>query len=266
VNKGLIFDIRRFSVHDGPGIRTTVFFKGCPLTCWWCHNPESRAEVPEKTVRHLALEGKKFPVEETTGRYMSIEEVLSEALKDRLFYEESKGGVTLSGGEPMLQAEFAAGLLSALKEAGIHTAMDTCGQVRQEDLEMVIPHVDLFLFDLKLMDEKEHFDFTGVSNKLIHDNLLFLVRSGKQAIIRFPVIPGITDSRRNIDLMKEFLMRLQPSVSRIHLLPFHSFGGKKYERLNLANKLKGVKDLGREDLVPLQKEFEKLGFEVFIGG
>jgi pyruvate formate lyase activating enzyme len=118
VNKGLIFDIRRFSVHDGPGIRTTVFFKGCPLTCWWCHNPESRAEVPEKTVRHLALEGKKFPVEETTGRYMSIEEVLSEALKDRLFYEESKGGVTLSGGEPMLQAEFAAGLLSALKEAG----------------------------------------------------------------------------------------------------------------------------------------------------
>lgn len=266
MNKGLIFDIRRFSVHDGPGIRTTVFFKGCPLTCWWCHNPESRAEVPEKTVRHLALEGKKFPVEETTGRYMTIEEVLAEVLKDRLFYEESNGGVTLSGGEPMLQAEFAAGLLSAFKDAGIHTAMDTCGHVRQEDLEKVIPHVDLFLFDLKLMDEKEHFEFTGVSNKLIHDNLLFLVRSGKQAIIRFPVIPGITDSPKNIDLLKEFLMRLQPGVSRIHLLPYHTGADAKYSRLQVENKLKHIKSLQREDLEPLKKELEELGFDVFIGG
>jgi len=266
VNKGLIFDIRRFSVHDGPGIRTTVFFKGCPLTCWWCHNPESRAEVPEKTVKHVALEGRTFPAEETTGRYMTVEEVLSEVLKDRLFYEESDGGVTLSGGEPMLQAEFAAGLLAALKGAGIHTALDTCGQVRQEELEKVLPFVDLFLYDLKLMDEKEHVEFTGVSNKLIHDNLLFLVRSGRQVAIRFPVIPGITDSRRNTDLLKEFLMSLQPAITGIHLLPYHTFGGKKYERLNLVNKLKGVKDLGREDLEPLKKEFEELGFEVLIGG
>jgi pyruvate formate lyase activating enzyme len=266
VNKGLIFDIRRFSVHDGPGIRTTVFFKGCPLTCWWCHNPESRAEVPEKSLKQLTLDGKKFPVEEVTGKYLTVPEIMEEALKDRLFYEESKGGVTLSGGEPMLQAEFAAGLLTALKEAGIHTAMDTCGQVRQEELEMVIPYVDLFLFDLKLMDEKEHFAFTGVSNKLIHDNLLFLVGSGKQVIIRFPAIPGITDSRRNIDLLKEFLMRLQPAVSRIHLLPYHTSADAKYSRLQVENKLKNIKSLQREDLEPLKKELEELGFETFIGG
>jgi pyruvate formate lyase activating enzyme len=266
VNKGLIFDIRRFSVHDGPGIRTTVFFKGCPLTCWWCHNPESRATEPETSVKTLTLEGRKFPMNEVTGKHMSAREVLEEALRDRIFYDESDGGVTLSGGEPLLQADFAAELLNVLKQEGIHTAIDTCGHVRREELEKVLPETDLFLFDLKLMDEKEHFEFTGVSNKLIHDNLLFLADSGKNVIIRFPVIPGITDTRRNIDALKLFLMHLQPGISKIHLLPFHTGAEAKYSRLQLLNKMDKVKSLQREDLVPLKEEFVQLGFEVIIGG
>jgi pyruvate formate lyase activating enzyme len=266
VNKGLIFDIRRFSVHDGPGIRTTVFFKGCPLTCWWCHNPESRAPEPENSVRTLTLEGKKFPVEETTGTFMTVREVVAEVMKDRIFFEESGGGATLSGGEPMLQADFAADLLTSMKSEGIHTAMDTCGQARHEEFEKILHVTDLFLFDLKLMDEKEHFEYTGASNKLIHDNLLFLVDKGKQVIIRFPVIPGCTDTRRNIDGLKNFLMRLQPGVSKIHLLPYHTGAGAKYSRLQILNKMKEVKSLRGEDLVPLKEELEELKFETVIGG
>jgi pyruvate formate lyase activating enzyme len=266
VNKGLIFDIRRFSVHDGPGIRTTVFFKGCPLTCWWCHNPESRATEPETSVKTLTLDGKKFPVNEVTGKYMTVPEVLEEALRDRIFYDESGGGVTLSGGEPLLQADFAAELLEGLKQEGIHTVVDTCGHVRREDLEKVMPATDIFLFDLKLIDEKEHFEFTGVSNKLIHDTLGFLVDRGKNVIIRFPVIPGITDTRRNVDALKQFLMHLQPGVSRIHLLPFHTGAEAKYGRLQMLNRMKDVKSLQREDLAPLKEEFVQLGFEVVIGG
>ncbi len=266
MNKGLIFDIRRFSVHDGPGIRTTVFFKGCPLTCWWCHNPESRATEPETTVKTLTLEGKKFPVNEVTGNYMTVPEVLKEVLTDRIFFDESGGGVTLSGGEPMLQAEFALELLMALKSEGLHTAMDTCGQVRREDVEKILPYADLFLFDLKLMDEQAHFEYTGVSNKLIHDNLIFLVESGKKVHIRFPVIPGITDTQKNILGLEEFLMRLQPGIRRIHLLPFHTGAEAKYSRLQMLNRMKEVKSLQREDLDPLKSELEALNFEVLIGG
>jgi pyruvate formate lyase activating enzyme len=266
VNKGLIFDIRRFSVHDGPGIRTTVFFKGCPLSCWWCHNPESRDPRPEESVRQLTVEGKKFPWKETTGKFMTVDEIMEAVLKDRIFYDESGGGVTLSGGEPMLQADMTIALLSSLKRADLHTAMDTCGQVRQEDLAAILPHTDLFLYDLKLMDEKEHAEFTGASNKLILGNLRFLVDCGKQVFIRFPVIPGITDTRKNTDLLKKYLRSLRPGVSRIHLLPFHSMGKKKYERLKLHNKLKDLKDVTAEELVPLKKEFEEIGLEVVIGG
>ncbi len=202
----------------------------------------------------------------TTGSYLTVPAILDEVLKDRVFYEESGGGITLSGGEPMLQPEFAAELLSALRHEGIHTAVDTCGQVRREDLSAIAGYTDLFLYDLKLMDEQEHMAFTGVSNKLIRDNLIFLTGEGKNVFIRFPVIPGITDTGKNISALKEFLMQLQPGISRIHLLPYHSMGGKKYERLNLVNRLRDVKDLTREDLGPLQSEFSALGFEVVIGG
>jgi pyruvate formate lyase activating enzyme len=266
VNKGLIFDIRRFSVHDGPGIRTTVFFKGCPLSCWWCHNPESRSPEPETSVKTLTLDGRKFPVNEVTGTSMTVEAVMEEVLKDRIFYDESEGGVTLSGGEPMLQADFATGLLAALKEEAIHTALDTCGHVRREDFEKILPYTDLFLFDLKLMDEEEHIEFTGVSNKLIHDNLLYLAESGRQVIIRFPVIPGITDTPRNVSALKRFLMSLRPGVSAIHLLPYHTAAEAKYSRLQMENRLKGVKSLQREDLEPLKRELKTLGFDVIIGG
>lgn len=266
MNKGLIFDIRRFSVHDGPGIRTTIFFKGCPLSCWWCHNPESKSSAPEEAVKILTLEGKKFPVKEALGRYMTVDEVMTEVEKDRLFFDESSGGVTLSGGEPMLQAGFAIELLKKLKEKDIHTTVDTCGFVRREVLEATLPVTDLYLFDLKLMDENEHLEYTGVPNTLIHQNLIYLTDQRKQVIIRFPVIPGITDTRKNIDLMKEFLIKLQPRISKICLLPYHSLGKSKYDRLKIENKLKNVKDLTADDLQPLKQEFEELHFEVTIGG
>ena len=266
MNKGLIFDIRRFSVHDGPGIRTTVFFKGCPLSCWWCHNPEGRFPEPEETERTLTLDGKKYRVEETTGTYLSATEVLDEVLRDRIFYEESGGGVTLSGGEPLLQPDFAAEVLRALKDEGVHTAVDTCGQVRREDLEKVLDFTDLFLFDIKLLDEADHLEYTGVSNKLIHDNLFLLIERKKQVIIRFPVIPGITDTGRNIDLLKIMLMQVKPAVSQIHILPYHSMATKKYLRLNIDNKLENVKNLNKKDLEHLQDNLGGLGFKVIIGG
>jgi len=266
VNKGLIFDIRRFSVHDGPGIRTTIFFKGCPLSCWWCHNPESKSSLPEDTVKVLTLEGKKFPVKEVLGKYLTVDEVMTEVEKDRLFFDESSGGVTLSGGEPLLQAGFAIELLKKLKEKDIHTALDTCGFVRQDTLKATLPFTDLYLFDLKLMDEHEHLEYTGVSNTLIHQNLIFLTEQHKQVIIRIPVIPGITDSRKNMDLLKEFLIKLQPCISEICLLPYHSLGNSKYDRLKIENKLKNVKSLTAEELQPLKQEFEEEHFEVKIGG
>jgi len=266
VTKGLIFDIRRFSVHDGPGIRTTLFFKGCPLSCWWCHNPESRSPEAESGKRMLPLDGKHYCFEEVTGREMTLQEVLTELLKDRVFYEESNGGVTLSGGEPLLQADFAGKLLKLLKEEGLHTAVDTCGHVPAGELEKVIPYTDLFLYDLKLLDDQKHFEYTAVSNALILKNLTYLVQKRKNIAIRFPVIPGITDTRENTELLKSFLITLQPGISKIHLLPYHNAARAKYERLGLENKVSGKHSLDKKNLEPLRKELSDAGFQVIIGG
>lgn len=266
MTKGLIFDIRKFSVHDGPGIRTTVFFKGCPLSCWWCHNPESRSPQPESGIRSLPLDGKHYCYEEVTGREMTLPEVMTEILKDRIFFEESNGGVTLSGGEPLLQADFARELLKTLKDAGLHTAVDTCGHVPAGELEKVIPFTDLFLYDLKLLDDQEHFEYTGVSNKLILENLACLVQKRKNIAIRFPVIPGITDTRENTELLKIFLKSLQPGISQIHLLPYHNTAQAKYERLGIENKVAGKNSLDKKNLEPLRKELSDAGFQVILGG
>jgi pyruvate formate lyase activating enzyme len=271
VNNGLIFDIRRFTVHDGPGIRSTVFFKGCPLKCWWCHNPESRNCYPEESVKTVKLEGRSFSRKELTGELMSVEDVMTVILKDKVFYQESSGGVTFSGGEPLLQPGFLHDLLTACKAEGLHTTVDTSGYATQEIIEKIYPLTDLFLYDLKLIEDAEHLKYTGVSNKLILKNLLFLIRQRINTIIRVPVVPGITDTRKNIEGIKNFLCLLtkdcQPGyLLNVNLLPYHSIANNKYKRFHLGNKMTGIKEIKKETLIPLKEEFEKEGFIVKIGG
>jgi pyruvate formate lyase activating enzyme len=270
VNKGLIFDIRRFTVHDGPGIRTTVFFKGCPLNCWWCHNPESHSCHPEESLKTLNLDGKKFSLKEMIGQWMSVDAVMNELRMDRIFYSESSGGVTFSGGEPLMQPEFLLELLKECKANSFHTTIDTSGYADQEIIEKIHPHTDLFLYDLKLMDDTDHIRYTGVSNKTILENLMYLISEGKQVVIRIPVIPGITNTKKNIREIKEFLSdtmkeRKFDSLVKISLLPYHSIAKNKYARFHIDNKTKNLKDLTRESLIPLKKEFEAEGYLVKIG-
>jgi len=270
VNKGLIFEIRRFTVHDGPGIRSTVFFKGCPLSCWWCHNPEGQSCHPEETLKTLKLNEKKFTLKEMTGQWMSVDAVMSELRMDRIFYAESSGGVTFSGGEPLMQPEFLLELLKECKAGSLHTTIDTSGYADPEIIKIIHPHTDLFLYDLKLMDDKDHIRFTGVSNKPVLENLIFLISEGNKVVIRIPVIPGITDTQKNILEIKGFLSNLikerkPASPLNISLLPYHSIARNKYVRFHIDNRTKNLKDLTNESLIPLKEEFENEGFTVKIG-
>ncbi len=264
---GLVFDIRRFCVHDGPGIRTTVFFKGCPLSCWWCHNPESRDVSPETSVRHLSLDGKALDRAEITGKWMTVDEVMTELEQDRIFYEESSGGVTFSGGEPMLQESFLAELLKACRQRGFHTTLDTSGYATREAMEHTASLADLVLFDLKIMNNELHRKYTGVSNQVILGNLKYLHQAGKNLILRVPVIPGITDIPENITGMIAFLANDLPApLPPLSLLPYHSLAKEKYRRFSKPNQLQHLPDLIPEDLLPLKKQFEDLGMKVSIGG
>lgn len=270
MNKGIVFDIKRFAVHDGPGIRTTIFLKGCPLSCWWCHNPESRDEMPQLTTRHLSLNGKLFDRQETTGYSTDIDTLVAEVDRDRVFFEESGGGVTLSGGEPLYQPGFCTALLQALKEHGIHTALDTTGHAPEEVLDKVMPFTDLFLYDLKLMNEEEHLKYTGVSNKDILENLKRLFQKKKEVIIRIPVIPGITDTNKNISEILTFLtgpfVRLSACPPVIHLLPYHAIAKNKYRRFNLEYKMGDTPSSRLPSPEVLKQTFEAAGFTVQTGG
>ena len=266
MNKGLIFDIRRFSVHDGPGIRTTVFLKGCPLNCWWCHNPESRSFSQKTTIRHLKSGEEFFDKEETTGTWMTPEELFRELIRDEVFYNESSGGVTFSGGEPLLQLPFLRDALSLLKDCDIHTTVDTCGYSDEANFRQIIPVTDLFLYDLKIMDEEEHIRFSGVSNRIILSNLKMLYKEHKEVIIRFPVIPGINDTKENVDATLKFLLPFQDRFKEINLLPYHSLAKEKYARFGVENKLSALGDMKTEELEPLRIRFENAGFQVKVGG
>jgi pyruvate formate lyase activating enzyme len=205
--KGLIFDIRRFSTKDGPGIRTTVFFKGCPLNCQWCHNPEGRSCEIQKATRVNKIGELEFPIEENIGKKMSAGEVMKEVLSDSITYDESGGGVTFSGGEPFEQYTFLVELLKISKNNSLHTALDTTGYTSKEILQKVMNYTDLFLYDLKLIDDDEHIKYTGVSNIKILKNLDYLLKNSKNVIIRFPVIPGINNTKKNILQMKNYLAK-----------------------------------------------------------
>jgi pyruvate formate lyase activating enzyme len=268
---GTVFDIKRYAVHDGPGIRTTVFFKGCPLQCWWCHNPEGIDPAPQ---RILESGIGKIQRKRILGEEMTVNRVLREIEKETIFYDESGGGVTFSGGEPLMQPRFLAALARGCRELGIHTALDTCGHAPTALFDEIRADVDVFLYDLKLIDSGLHRKYTGVDNELILENLNRLDEWGEEVIIRFPVIPGITDTPENLRQMGAHLKTLR-NRPRIDLLPYHRMARGKYERLDMAYRMvsfesgagagsRGVSD--RPGLVAVRSQLESLGFQVSMGG
>ncbi len=302
MKKGIIFDIKRYAIHDGPGIRTTVFFKGCPLHCPWCHNPEGQEEKPEimwqasrcalectacvsvcpqmaveKKARIVLIDRQKcdlcgqcveaclYEALEIVGREVTVEEVMAEVEKDRIFYEESGGGVTFSGGEPLFQPDFLEALLEACRQRNIQTAIDTCGYVSPEVMERIAQKVDLFLYDLKIIDDRKHREYTGVSNKLIFENLKMLLKKKKPVIIRIPLISGINDDQPNIKATVNFLYSLN-SLKEVNLLPYHKGGDEKFRKLGKQNPRPEFRPSSETKIKKIKKMFESHGFSVKIGG
>jgi pyruvate formate lyase activating enzyme len=263
--QGIIFDIKHYALHDGPGIRTTVFLKGCPLGCWWCHNPESRSGKIFSYQKKEKLNDKVVKIQQTIGRKYTINEVMKEVEKDIVLYEESGGGVTISGGEPFFQFDFLMALLRNFKKNEIHTCVDTTGYIDSEKIIEAAEFTDLFLFDLKHFDDKMHIKYTGVSNKMILDNLLLLDKSGKSIEIRYPLIPGINDDEADLLRMLAFLKKLKNN-HLVSILPYHKIGSQKYKRFGIEYKMDGVEEPATEHIDRIKKYFEVAGFEVKVGG
>lgn len=295
-NTGYIFDIKRYAVHDGPGIRTTVFLKGCPLKCWWCHNPEGISNKNdlmyfENKCIHCqrcvqicplgAIDFKNSTLHinrslcnncgkcsnacptgalKSTAREVTVEKLMKEIQKDVLFYDSSEGGVTFSGGEPLFQHSFLREVLEKCKDSYINTALDTSGYASSEIFMSIADYTDVFLYDFKLADDKEHKKYTGVSNKIIKNNLRMLVDEGraKDIILRFPIIPGITDTKENIEGLIEFILSLKEKFKEINILPFHDVG-EKYKRLDKDYKMTVHGAPSREKLENIVERFEKTG-------
>jgi pyruvate formate lyase activating enzyme len=264
--KGMIFDIKRFAVHDGPGIRTTVFFKGCPLRCNWCHNPESIAHLPECFPRTFRLNGHGFTENETIGYEISDRELLNELEKDRIFMDESQGGITFSGGEPLFQSGFLLEMLARCRGQGWHTAVDTSLFSSWDVVGQVAALADLFLIDLKLMNSDEHKKQTGVPNGIILENIRKLAALKRSFRIRIPVIKGITDTDENISGSIAFLKSLEAPVQAVDLLPFHNTAAHKYRRMELENTLETAPSMKKEELQHIKSRFESAGLTVTIGG
>jgi pyruvate formate lyase activating enzyme len=262
---GIIFDLKRYAIHDGPGIRTTVFFKGCPLNCQWCHNPESRKPGIERLpVSNSAIQDPFCPRETTVGCEVTVETIMAEILQDRVFYDESGGGVTSSGGEPLLQAEFLLALLDACRREGIHTAVDTSGYAPPADIERVCHAADLLLYDLKLMDDTLHRQYVGVSNALILSNLKVIADSDCRIVARLPLIPDVTDSDENLLSVADFLGPL--NLRQISLLAYNKLGEDKHERYGLRGHHPQMKVQDREILLRKAGLLEARGFVVTVGG
>lgn len=266
MRKGLIFDIRRYSVHDGPGIRTTVFLKGCSLRCAWCHNPESWLNEPQPIKKMRSLNGHRHEITETVGKWYSADEVMEVILKDRLFYEESGGGVTFSGGEPMLQEEFLKEMLQLCKQNEIQTAVDTSGSVETEVFKAVSGKADLLLYDIKTSDEAVHIENTGSDNKLILKNLEWVKENGPDVIIRIPVIPGVNNNNEEMQRIRDILVTLRKRVKRVDLLPYHRLGRQKFENLGMTRRA-GIKgEITSVEIKGFMEVFSQGGFPVKKGG
>jgi pyruvate formate lyase activating enzyme len=245
---GRIFDIQRYSIHDGPGIRTIVFLKGCVLRCRWCCNPESQ----NFDIETMMVDGR----EKTTGRDVTVEEVMEEVERDLPFYRRSGGGLTLSGGESLCQPKFAGALLKAAKKKGMTTAMESMGCAAYEVIETILPDLDTYLMDIKHTNPEKHKEFTGRSNELMLENARKIAESGQtRLVIRVPVIPTFNDTPEEIRSIAVFADKL-PGVERIHLLPYHRLGSDKYDRLGRTYTLPDILPPDKEHMEMLKKIVE----------
>lgn len=298
---GVVFNIQRYSVHDGPGIRTVVFLKGCPLRCKWCSNPESQSLHPDIMYNkaacarcgacvqacptgciHFTETGVLLDRDLCTkcgtcaavclfgglrvvGRRMTVDDVIREVEKDRVFYDRSGGGLTLSGGEPTLQARFAAGLIEAARDRGLTVAIETCGHQDPETFLSLVERVDLVMYDLKIIDASLHRDATGVPNELILENVRLLAARDVPLTIRIPVIPGFTDSEANIAGIAKFVESLH-AVREVELVPYHRFGQHKYEMLGREYLLSDAAGITEERLKQLSCILAAYGLNPVVGG
>ncbi len=254
--QGRIFNIQRFSIHDGPGIRTIVFFKGCVMRCAWCCNPESQ----HYEIQTMA-EGDKV---KTVGRDVTVDEIMPEILADIPYYRRSGGGVTLSGGEVLCQADFAAELLRECKSAGLHTAIESAGSLPYAEIEKLLPYLDLYLLDIKHMDSGKHREYTARPNELILENAAKLAKSGVELIIRTPVIPEFNDSAEDIRKISEFAKSIGAKAH--HLLPYHRLGSDKYRGLGRNYSMKEIEPPSKERMEYLLSVAEECGIRAQIGG
>ena len=265
--KGLIFSVKRYSIHDGPGIRVTFFMKGCPMNCLWCHNPEGISPYPEIVIQTNRVGDREFSNNEEVGKYYTAENILEILDKEKVFINQSRGGVTFSGGEPMLQFEFLLEALKSCKANGYHTAVDTSGYSSTENYKSIIPFTDLFLFDIKHLDEERHFEFTGVSNTGILDNYKLLLESGKDIMVRIPFVPGFNDDHDHLERLRQFLSTTKTSsLKKINLLPFHKIGSSKYKRFNIPYRMGSVEPPAKEKMQEVKEFFLETGVKVKIGG
>lgn len=299
--RALVFDIKKYAIHDGPGIRTTVFFKGCPLRCAWCHNPEGQSTSPEVMVKPsrclagcracvpacprgaivrtgagLRVDRSKCdgcgdcaaacPSEalELAGLPMDVPAIIDAVFKDRIFHESSGGGVTFSGGEPLAQPEALEALLDECRLREAHTAVDTCGHVPARVMARFAGRADLFLYDLKVMDDAKHRKWTGVSNALILENLKALAASGQRLVIRIPLVAGVNDDPDNIRRTAEFVRSLK-DVERISLLPYHGLARDKFVRLGRTDGTPGFAAPSAAVLDRVKTSLEGFGFRVSLG-
>jgi len=300
--KGLVYDIQKGAIHDGPGIRTLVFMKGCPLKCLWCSSPQTQKfsteilyteskcekclrcveECPKKAI--IFSDKEKIKIDrklcntcgqcveicpnqalKLIGDQRTVEELFQDVMKDSNFYRRSDGGVTIGGGEPTMQHEFVADLLKKCKETYVHTAMETCGYVKWENLEKILENIDLLYFDIKHMDTLEHKKITGVSNELILENAKKAAKM-RPIIIRIPLIPGYNDSEENLLNTGKFAAGLGENLLRVELLPFHKFGTGNYEQLGREYELKDLEPPSEEYMNKLKNLVESCGVKVQVGG
>ncbi|NIO49251.1 MAG: glycyl-radical enzyme activating protein [Candidatus Aminicenantes bacterium] len=300
--KGIIFDIKRYAIHDGPGIRTTIFLKGCSLRCQWCQNPEGQETYPEimlrpsrcatecnecvsvcpqdavsKDANSIEIDKAKcdlcrkcedvcvYEALEVVGREITVREVMDEIEKDKVFFDESGGGITFSGGEPLMQLDFLEALLKEIKKKDIHITLDTSGYIAFDDLDRISDKVDLFLYDLKIMDDEKHEKFTGVSNRLILDNLRKLAGKEKSIAVRIPLVSGINDDDQSVQMFAEYIMSLE-KIKQINVLAYHKGGCEKYKRLRKEKFPKTFQSPSNARIEEIKKIFADYGFSVKTGG
>lgn len=299
--KGIIFDIKRYAIHDGPGIRTTAFFKGCPLRCLWCCNPESyktateiiytesrcihcgscqvvcpndaikisknKLEIIRENCSGCNICALECPANalELSGKAYSVKELLIEVEKDSTFYYKSEGGITVSGGECTMQPEFLLSFLKKCKENYFHVTIDTCGFVEWNIFKKIIEYVDLVLYDVKITNEEKHIKYTGKSNKLILENLKKLSKIGIPIIIRIPLIPGFNDSKKEVSAIADMVSKLK-NIQEVNILPYHRLGESKHTRLGNEYKMKDIKPPNDVCLEKAKSVFLSKGIKIKIGG